>query len=318
MTRPFLSVVMPTMRSGGLDIIFAGLLGQTLPPETFELVIADGLHPRRASLVEYRTRHAPFHVTHVEPIGGTPFPRNDFCRYANTALVHARGEVVVFITDYTWLPPGCLERHAVFHRAQPPPVRDASGLMCPHQYVQLPQPDPLFPVYAECRTGQDTELYAQDVAAGVHDPFMWSVFDRPFVGDPRRMPLDSVWANADPKLLHAPGPILPSYFHAKNESVRLQPLLAMNGWDEKLDGTHGWQDTDLAERLTHTQDVAWQCDPANVAYIVNPRHHFPLARRNKDYRENEKIWMDSKIDGYPIPNSWNLMNARRMLGVEGP
>lgn len=312
--KPFISVVVPTMRVGGLDVLVSGLLRQTF--NDFELVLVDGVKSSRPDV--FSDHHTPFHVTHVEPIGN-PFPINSFCRYANTGLVHARGVVILFLTDYTWLLPDAVGVHARFHDAGGP-----RGLMCPHEYVALPNLNPGFRPYggdARMRPadGIPADDYANDVLSGSMSGFGWSIFSRPFSpeDDPRSMPLD-VMKGADPKLRLPAGPVVSSMFHGKNESCPIDVILSVNGWDEDLDGTHGWQDLDMSDRLAARTPLRWTLDPSNIAYIINPRHVFPNGKRLRPCGVNESTWQAKKAAGFPVlPNNWSLSEARDALCADG-
>ena len=298
MRRPLISVCVPTMRVGGLDVLFAGLINQTF--RDFELVLSDALWSRRRDLVAQKAAELELTVTHVEPFDN-PFPISAFCRYANTALHYARGELILFITDYTWLPPESLKTHAHVFLSYGPRL----ALLCPHRYVQHPSLAPDFPSYAQA----DADRYATDCARGDLDLHLWSIFVRPMKpnDEPRALPIDDA-TGPDPKLAFPQAGIIPSYFfHAKHESIPAQAVFKVNGWNEALDGTHGWQDTDLAERIDAHAQLTWVLEPSNVAIIVNPRHVFPWAKRLKPYEENEPIWRAAKAAGYPLPiNRWTL------------
>jgi len=295
MSKPFISVVVPTMRMGGFDILVESLKNQTF--KDFELVVADGVQDRRPTALT--GADLPFPVTHVQPFGNR-FPVASFCRYANTAIAHARGEVLLFIVDYTWLPPEALEVHAAFHRQAAP----HQALMAPSDYFPTPDLHPDFPSYDD----EATDDYAADVAAGKLDDFAWSVFAEPLSADPRGEDVEeSTWGGADPKLRWDPGPIPGNYFHAKNASVRRQRMLDINGWNEDLDGTHAFQDTDLADRLV-LAGVRWTLTHACPAMILNPRHVFPFAKRLRDWKSNEALWRSVRTTGYaaPINPQWSL------------
>lgn len=284
MNRPYISVCVPTMRVGGLDVLFQGLAGQTF--RDFEVVIADGVGACRDGVCEAFTNMMAFQstgrwaATKVPVPEPNPFPVNAFCKYANTALDAAQGEVIVFLTDYTWLPPDCLAKHAEFHQSRGP----EHGLMCPHQYVACPPLHPEFPSYKP-GSNDDTERYAEDVLSGRLAKFGWSIFAEPFDQDPRHMPPCPNQGQADPKLGLWPGAVDKYMFHGKNESCKAEVAKRVR-WNEELDGTHGWQDSDMADAL----NLSWTLDPSNVAYIVNPRNHFPYARRLRDIWTNEAIW----------------------------
>lgn len=296
---PKITVVCPTMRVGGLDVLCSGLEGQSY--KDFELVLSDGLFGSRQTVIEEMQGRMSFPIRHVEP-NENPFPLNSFCRYSNAALAHASGEIVLFVTDYTWLTPGCLTRHA----EQQEGPRKGRGLMCPHEYVKFPEVSESFPGYGR----EDVDAYEDDVRSGRLDGVMWSVFKDPFSGRADALPRDSM-AGSDPKLSCQPGPVHATFFHGKNESCLLEKVLEVNGWDEAMDGTHGWQDSELAERLQVRTGLEWDCDAANVAWIVNPRHSFPLAKRTRPVEENKARWKTNKAAGFPVPeNSVDLRKVR--------
>jgi len=290
---PYISVCVPTMRVGGLDILFEGLKGQTFTD--FELVLADGLYKYRRDVVAEKAEAYGIRVKHVEPFEN-PFPMNAFSRYANTALAYADCELVMCLTDYTWIPTDSLQIHADFHKRVP-----YQGLMSPHQYTVTPKIHPDFP----CYKSEDTDLYVADLEAGKLQETMWSLFEKPYVSlDP--LGIDPIMGGADPKLFIPSGPIIGAYFHGKHESLGLRYLTAVNGWDEDLDGTHCYQDTELAGRLEVRAGLTWQAAQEDVAYIINPRHVFPWARRLRPAETNHVVWQAKKAAGYPIPNTWNL------------
>ncbi len=305
---PFISVVVPTMRCGGLDILIDALAAQTFTD--FELVLTDALWAKRHEEVAAYARDRFVRLVHVEP-QPNPFPTAAFCATANAGLIAATGEVVVFMVDYSRPRPDCLAHHAAFHRAD---VRGRRGLMGPHRYVALDGVQ--VPRYA----AGEWERYQRDVEDDSLSDFMISIgsaTDRPDEGHV----VDGgarAGADADPKNRMPAGPISPDFFHGKNESVRLERLLFVNGWDEEYDGTHCWQDTDLANRLTHIEDMRWDLDPDCIVEIANPRGVFPLARRKRDFRENEKLLTRKREAGWPWPNLYHLSDRRSRMVDERP
>lgn len=303
---PFLSLIVPTMRVGGLDFLFDSLKRQTFTD--FELVLIDGLHYHRDDIVEREAKKRFLKVVHVEP-SPNPFPLCAFCQYMNAGIRRASGEVVVHMVDYSRLPPGLLAAHAAFHRF---PANTHAGLMGPHRYVAF-EPSPGFHPYGP----DDIDDYQSEVegnrkhGSGLYD-FMFSsgvALDLP--SDPHRVDGGrTAPPDADPKLRMPTGPIDPSFFHAKNESVRLEHILKINGWDEALDGAHLYQDTDFAERLSVKAGVRWHLDPTQVVDIINPRNHFPFAKRVRPHETNRQIWQNAKLVCYPNPNAFDLRAER--------
>lgn len=293
---PFISVIVPTMRVGGIDILLDSLAKQTFTD--FELVLVDAICERRKDRLLEEARDRFLAVKHVGP-NPSPFPVCSFCAMSNCGIAVSSGEVLLFAVDYTRFPADLLERHARFHKADP---SGRAGMMGPHRYVHF-KPDPLFPGYHQ----GDIDRYESDVHSGALDRFMLSCGTADDLVKPLPHNADGgavVPFDADPKLRMPAGQIGPEFFHAKNESVRRQRVLEVDGYDQDLDGAHLYQDSDFSDRLHLKAGVRWMLDPHAVTEIVNPRHVFPFARRTRPHEENKKIWESKKASGYPNrPNS---------------
>ena len=291
---PFLSVICPTMRVAGLDILFDSLAAQAFTD--FELVLVDGLYDKREAIVREEAQNRFLCVRHVG-LTPNPFPVCAFCAYANAGIVASTGQVLLFIVDYSRLPPDLLQKHVDFHLADSTKKR---GLMAPHKYAELSR-STQFPVYER----PEVDRYELDVKSGKLDRYLFTLtpegdsITKSPAGDHLADGGAIVAADCDPKLRHPPGPIGPEFFHAKNESVRREHVLAIDGWDTELDGAHLYQDSDFADRLSTIAGVEWTLDPTAVLEIVNPRHIFPFARRLRDHQENFVIWQRKKVAGYP-------------------
>lgn len=315
---PFVSIVMPTMRVGGLDIVFDGLKRQTF--SDFEIIIPDGIYKYRKDIVEEKSKEYNFKVKHVEPFEN-PFPKNAFCRYANSGLAYADCRLVVFITDYTRLPENCLEHHVNFY-VQHPEI----GFMCPHKYYQLKDVNPTFENYTKKPDNAETHLYdhdqsdthkyVNDIYSGKYKDLMWSLLSSPFNKDTYSFELDPLLGTADPKLAEPEGSIESRFFHGKNESCSLDIILKCNGWNEILDGGHAYQDSDLSDRLILKGGLkSWYNYPHNVAEIINPRPIFPYARRDRTVQDNSNIWKQQKNAGYPYENAWSLQKMNNLIKI---
>jgi len=308
---PFLSVIVPTYRAGGIDVLLDALAAQSYTD--FELVLVDMLKRHRAEKVAAEARDRFLRVVHVEP-KPSPFPIASYCACANVGLAAASGEVALFLADYSRPTPGALAAHAAFHRADKTAGR--AGLMMPHRYVAL-ELEPRFNLrYA----ASDWERYARDIERGYLDPWMISI-GQPSERADAGHEVDGggrATADADPKLRMAAGPIDANFFHAKCESVRLERCLEVNGFDEDLDGGHGYQDSDFAARLSLKAGVQWTLDPSLACEIANPRGVFPMLRRLRDVRENEAIWRSKAAAGYPPTNPrWSLRERRAIFLSQG-
>lgn len=277
-----ISVVCPTYRVGGLDVLFEGLRGQTY--RNFELVLVDGV-PGRKDGFGLPIGYHLFNAVNCKVAFPDPnlFPVQSYCAYVNTGLRAASGDVCMLVGDYTWLPPDCLARHAAFHDANPSPLE---GYMGPARNVAHPPVHPDFPRYS--RDGiHSLGMYVEDLYAGRLDRFGYSIFAEPFHGvDARTLPSCPWLGSADPKLGMVSGQVDRHMLHLKNESWKMSRIREVGGLNEDMDGQSYWQDSELADAL----GLTWTLDSKNVAQIVNPRALFPLPRRTRPEGDNERVW----------------------------
>jgi len=150
--------------------------------------------------------------------------------------------------------------------------------------------------------------YQRDYESGKLDPFMWSIYAREFDSDeinPREKYTDQGSVVS--------GPIPPQYMDLKNDSVATESLLSINGLDEDLDGSHGWQDSEIAERLTQHCGIQWYGQPENLIY--KPAIHFILNARRVERisKTNETIFYSKRNAGYPPVNNWDLRQFRQSI-----
>jgi glycosyltransferase involved in cell wall biosynthesis len=295
---PYLSIICCTPRVGGMDVLLAGLSRQTY--RDFELVLVDALCARRREVVAEQAKRLRVPLKHMAPFS-SQFPNASYCRYANTGIAEADGEVVLFIADYTWLPPDGVERHAMFHRSS----TTHRGMMAPHVYFKCPAPHPAFRGYAE----DEIDSYVADLATGRLDQVMWSLWrddSRPWFEWPKAECYD-----ADVKTRMPSGPIEREHFFAKNESCRRADLIKINGWDESMDGCQPYLDSEIADRLFAVAGVTWIHDNQNLARIVNPRGLFPRPREIRSPNVNHDEMLRRRAQGSPTwVNNWRLDDQR--------
>lgn len=285
--QPLISVIVPTMRVGGIDVLWAGLRDQTLQSKDWELVLVDCIKPWRRDLglegaVTMGT-HVGFtpQILWMEPHGNR-FPLNQYCRAMNTGIRAARGKICLFLVDYTVLPQNCLERHVTFHEKN-----RNSVLMAPHRTVECPKLCQYYPGYRQSNehyTFEGIDRYNDDLRSGLLDSCNWSIFDELFSSREYLKDLPevdrTVWGH-DPKIEKPAGECEHTFFYCRNESVLRSDLLSVNGFDENLDGSHGYQDHYIAGSLKTRLGLTFVNDPENVATIVNPRKYFPHAKRDR-------------------------------------
>jgi glycosyltransferase involved in cell wall biosynthesis len=301
--QPVISVVMPTMRVGGLDIVLKSLEKQTF--KNFEFIISDSIYKYRKDLVSQQSKKYSFTIKHVEPTKNI-FPISNFCNSENAGLINASAKLVLLITDYTYLPADCIEKHVNFHTIN---KEENIGYMCPHQYRSLPKLHSDFSSYKN----EDTDLYMYDLFNGKLNNVLWSIFENDFDQDPETLPLDAM-GNADNKLVAPYGVGDMFAFNGKNESFKLEAALKINGFDEELDGTTPYQDTVFADMLDKKLGFKWMVDKDNKVYIINPRFVMPWSKRLRPPEANRAIWQRKLQEQYSVvPNNWNIRETRNNI-----
>jgi glycosyltransferase involved in cell wall biosynthesis len=109
------SIVVPTYRPGGIDMLADSLQNQTI--QDYELVLIDDyVKERKGEILTYlRTKHV-----NVRYVGGSKpksFPTNihNVANAINTGFIMSTNEIVILLGDYQWLPPNFLsnmQKHA--------------------------------------------------------------------------------------------------------------------------------------------------------------------------------------------------------------
>lgn len=303
--RPRISVCLVTVRPGGLDVLLAGLKRQTF--DDFEVVLVDALYERRIELVGDLFHTAKIPIIHTPPRQRV-FPIDAVPQYRNTAIAKARGHLLLWLVDFSFVPAGCLAEHwGVWEH-----TRGEVAGMGAHVYVYPPSVSYELPDYAPCRmfapnqaggityeySEEATQAYAYDVAGGFYDKHMYSIFEVPLEAPEQveGLKLDPYFFQADPKLNGAVGGKLGgTFFHAKNEGVPRSLCVASNGFEEGYTG-HLYDDTDFGYRAEHA-GLKWMLlDPSANVKIVNPRHFFPHLVRLASTEEHRAVFDKRRVD----------------------
>lgn len=292
-----ISVLVPTNRVGGIDLLVSSLSRQTFTD--FELILIDALIP-------YRSKHVTqmFPTKHIEPRDNA-FPGQQYCRAMNTGIANARGDTLLFLCDYSWLHPTCLETHARLQAEKPGPVT------LDYRYVSLPPVKPGLPHYRETAPGTEAnaanytaevnaiaDRYAEDVRHGRLAPFMWSLF---------AVPVAEEWLRtATVEHEHKPsGADLTSDWNwcsFKNESFPTELVLDMNGLDEAYDKSHAWQDSEFSYRLRR-RGIQWRSGAPGegLVSVVNPRHIMNVKRLTEPLYYNRDLCFGSRAAELDLP-----------------
>jgi len=273
-----ISVLLATYRKGGLDISFSGLTHQTMPKEDWELILVDVWWMERSTTVRNYLGNK-IDYTHCYP-ARTLWPVDSVNMHRNSAIALAEGELCIFFCDYMYVRPDYLERMWGQYQQSKPATPIA-----PHRYWDYP------PV---------NRNWEREIAGISIFEKWWEPSD-----------LKSLWnrgQDADPKLQLQAGGITGMYFHAKNESARLDALLATNGNDEAFDGGHNNSDIEIGCRLERNGNRL-VLDPTNIGEIVQVREFYPIARRTKTLEEDLNYYnaISSQVRAN---NTYNLAEFR--------
>lgn len=302
-----ISVIVPTNRIGGLDILFESLKHQTY--KNFELVLVDAIYQQRKTIVEEKSKEYDFKIKHIEPKDNT-FPISNYCKSINTGLCAAEGELVYFTCDYSYLYKDILLTHANFHSDAP----EDHILMLPmdvcnfdHSIISktlldnrqygtkgMDEKYKLMVASEEDYVSSHnkwSEDYAEDVLSGKLNDILWSIFNKPFnINDINKILIDN---KTDLKFqnssTHTPTPAFHDLLCLKNDSFNRNFLMKANGMDEDLDGSHGYQDTELTRRLFNVYGAKFFAINKLPVKIFNTRYYLEPRKIVKGYNNIEII-----------------------------
>ena len=279
-----LSVVVPTNRLG-LDTLFAGLRGQTFTD--FELLLVDELFSFRGGQYHGELEQDLYHIG-FDPRG----PRwGRYMASLNKGLERARGDRLLFLSDYTVCHPETIATHAKFHSEFPNDVC-LGGI----EYCDTPPIHPDFPLrYGWAAIGHDVanhredtyapwlddkrrhELceewriaYETDLDSGKLDRFMYSTF-----AEPIRTFNQTECLRVFNRDMRDTSPFL----NLKNDSIPRSLLEKIGGFDERADGTHGHQDSVTWKHLAKA-GAKLQVLAENPVKILDA-HSLMIIRRNE-------------------------------------
>jgi glycosyltransferase involved in cell wall biosynthesis len=331
--KPKISVLDLTNRVGGIDILFESLKAQSF--QDFELIIVDALYKYRKDVVAEKAKAYNFPVKHIEPLNNT-FPVSNYNNSMNSGLIAAEGEVVYFTCDYAYLMKNTLLTHANFHSKTPrnhilllpindcPVKLDAVSDNFPkhRQYGIRARKDPfqlcVVPEEAYMKAHNEwSERYAEDINNGFLDKVMWSIFDMAFsYEDGIEQYIDST--TIDTKFANCPSTEPAPVFHdlccVKNDSFKLDFLMEANGFDEEMDGTHGFFDTELARRLLKCHGGQFFAMNTGAASVINTRYYLQPRKVINGYN-NLRI-IDAKYNReQPLTNNSITEFKKRTVNI---
>lgn len=277
-----ISILLCTYRKGGLNISFQGLLNQTFPKERFELILIDIWHKDRKAAVKKllgKSGRDKINYIHTYP-ARTLWPVDSGSMHRNSAIALAEGELCVFFCDYMYVQPSYLQEYwNVFEASRP------ATPIGPHRYWQCPA---VIDDWQKKKAG--LSLFK--------DEWTPAQLTTPWAGGP----------DADPKMSMPGGSIPGNYFHMKNETARLDALLAVNGCDEAFDGGHCYSDIELGARLERANN-GFLNHTGNIGEIVQIREIYPVCQRPRSVQDDFDYW-GSRNGAATSPNPYNLAEWR--------
>ncbi len=324
--KPFVSVLVNTFRSGGLDITLAGMRDQLYDKNRFEVIIVDHRYEKRHEAVMSMARDYGLHnVIHVPE-----YQRNGkWCSFAsawNTCFMLASGEISIILIDYAYTPRNWIDWHVSWHY-------DKEGrrlrrlAIGPHSYHGLP---------SFIFKGKDinawikkqTELRDKctdqvDFAEGFNEV---SIFEQPY--DKTMVDKTPVITppDQDPKLLHETGFCNRGFVHIKNESYFTESIYQINGCDELFEYGKGPMDNEFGARFEYSGHQLI-FDRQNVIFCHNPRllmSTMPWGDMNENiegrwsYYQGES-YQNQRYNAYAAglppwaPNDYALRDKRKEL-----
>lgn len=326
MKQPRMSVCCVTTRPGGIDVLLAGLKNQEF--DDFEVVLVDAHFHRRRDVVADYFAKAQIALRHVPPRLQN-FPLDSVPQYRNTAIAKASGELLVWLVDYSFVPPSGLQAHWDIYEKHD---KEVAG-MGAHWYVLPPPlafdlpwyaPIQMFPPNVETGItyGYDrkaSEVYAEEVLSGQYDAYMYSIFKEPLETPEMIDALkdDPYFFAADPKRTgHVDGKMFGNFFHAKNEAVALDWAVRVNGFDEGFIA-HSYDDVDFGLRVDHLGGLWALLGREADVRIVNPRHIFPHGVRVVEDSNAQRSIYEARRDDKTILRPTQQYDAAAMRAMGG-
>jgi hypothetical protein len=263
-SKPYISIICPVMRLGGLDIMFSSLANQTF--KDFELILIDNIYEYRKQIVEEKAKQCTFQYKHFPP-SVNKFPIHNMGAMYNHAILQCQGEIILFTSDYRYFMPWSIQKHADFHRAH----GDNAGYAPGTKFVLPQQLKCGVPSY-----GTNYIQYMNDLKDNKLEKYMWSIYENEFTN---HGPDPSAWKEIgkemghDPKVHIAPETeISPLLFFLQTESIKTKVVLQANGINEEMDGAPNYQDIEFSHRLRNLFDFKFYGDNTNTTYRVEGGH----------------------------------------------
>ena len=228
-----ISVILPTNRPLGPVYGLNALSKQTLPGEDFELIIVDDYPEDRSDVIVGASDLLGLENVSVLKSKENYWRSNRLISNArNTALIHAKGELVVFLDDYCWIRPRWLDEHWEVYKRSPYTML---GAMRAVEYAKN--------IYEGLDKLPPPNISAEDSEQRI------SLMDWVTEEQKKRRRELSVYGASDTRGVKDVRNCGGGWFYSCNASAPLIKLIEVNGFDEEFDLTSE-EDIDLGIRLT--------------------------------------------------------------------
>lgn len=269
---PKASVIVSTFRPGGIDITMAGMRDQTF--KDFELILVDKRYSKRhKEVMEMATKYG-IKCIHV-PEHRINSHWNTFASAWNTAVAVSQGEVLLFLGDWMYAPPGWIEGHLRGHQ-----VTQKRAVLSRYIYTAVPpiawkKPIKNFDIHSQMYRGgicvADDMMLTDNVADEVA-LFAAGEFDASWI--PYLKPSPPPDQDIRHQIMSHEGSVGDGWLHIKCESIKMSSLHELNAFDERLERGKGPLDTDFAARLQRSDHDLWWDPNIPACYGPNPRWYF--------------------------------------------
>jgi glycosyltransferase involved in cell wall biosynthesis len=260
----------------------------------FELIVVDNRYERRKDAVakiaaEYGVRlvHAPEHRRNGKWIVA--------CAAFNTAIALARGQYVIILHDFSYVPPGWIEAHVSALAGHP-----NRYVTIDHVNVDLPEVESKRPLEHNLATDRNSTELDDVFTDGSLDEI--SIFKRGRF-DASWLPLPigpDQWQTGLPALHRAGNKPEHGWITLTNDSFHRSFVYALNGIDERYDMGRGPFDADLGVRIEKAGGETFFMEEPK-AVLMNPR----FIMRTLPFGSHKD----------PMPGRWTSQDGRDYYNI---
>ena len=241
----------------------------------FEWVVNDDLYDSRVGRIAEMAGKA-FPVVHVKP----PVISDHFAVVdaLNEGLRHCRGELVYFMVDYVLPHPSALGRHWELYQTYPNCFFSGKSINIGMTAEEF---------------RQKGSSHGEDYRMGL---FSNSIFQRRWLTD------DIFEAFPDGVI---------NWWAGRNDSAPMEALLKVNGFDIRLDGHQGYQDSDLGQRMMRAGYRYLLDMKASALELKHIRFAKPATRGEQEHQQiAHQVFLEVQAGKYFVNPEINLREER--------